>query len=590
MMNSAPEIARHADRLLWRWIRTTPGWTVTLVSSLIANAAATLTFPALFAAAIDSHFTDGGPRHITAWLVAVLVVLVVSGTLAEVAAASAKAAATRGLRHCLLRHTLALGLPGREGFPAGDVVSRLAAGAMEAGSAGPTLVSGILSLLVSAGGVAGLALIDWRLALTFLVAVPLGAVLVRKFVSRTSRLVDEYLATYGAVSGRLVEALGGVRTIHAAGTVHREVRRVLEPVGELRRLGGAIWRTYGAVSCQSSLLAPGVQLTVLSVAGYAVASGWLTPGQFVASLSYAWLGLAFMEQTNVMMALARARGGARRLAEILGVRPFPAGTAALPAGPGQLVLREVTVHAQGRAVLDSLNLTVPAGTSVAVVGASAAGKSTLAAVAGRLVAPDCGQVRLDGVPLETVDPAILRREITYAFERPELLGATVAEAITLGLGKVDRERVEAAGRAADADTFVRRLPHGYDTPLDQAHMSGGEAQRVGLARSAVRLGRLLILDDATSDLDTITEMRVRAVLDTAFAGRTRIVVAHRPATVARCDLVAWLDGGRVRALAPHTTLCRDPAYRALFSPLDADTADNPMGTNTVGAATEAVRA
>jgi ATP-binding cassette, subfamily B, bacterial len=568
MVKHGPEhvaIARRADRLLRYGIRVSSGWTVTLLVSLVADAAATLAFPAIFAAVIDSYFVDTGSRHVTVWLVAVLLVLVVCGALAELAAASGKAAAARGLRHRLLDHVLAVGLPGRDRFAAGDVVSRLGSGATEAGGAGPALISGGLSLVVSVGGVVGLALIDWRLVLTFLVAVPFGVMLVKVFVSRTSGLTTEYLAAYGVIAARLVEALGGIRTIRAAGTVRHETRRVLAPARDLQRLGGAIWRAYGAVSWQSSLLAPGVLLAVLSVAGYAAASGQLTPGQFLAALSYAWLGLAFLEQTNAMMSLTRARGGARRLAEILCQQRFRSGTAVLPAGQGELVLRRVTVRVQGRPVLDDLDLTVPAGSSVAVVGASAAGKSTLAAVAGRLIAPDDGQVLLDGVPLEAVEPAVLRREITYAFERPALVGATVTEMITFGLGAVGRDRVEAAVRTADAETFVQRLPDGYDTPLDRTPMSGGEAQRLGLARSVVRCGRLLILDDATSDLDTITEMRIRAILDTAFAGRTRIVIANRPAILARCDLVAWLDGGRIRALAPHAALWRDPAYRELFS-------------------------
>jgi ABC-type multidrug transport system fused ATPase/permease subunit len=158
-----------------------------------------------------------------------------------------------------------------------------------------------------------------------------------------------------------------------------------------------------------------------------------------------------------------------------------------------------------------------------------------------------------------VSSAALRGAVGYAFERPALLGGTVAGMIALGGG-----RVEWAARVAQADGFTRRLPRGYDTSLDGAPLSGGEAQRLGLARAVAGDARLLVLDDATSSVDTVTEARICEVLTDSLAGRTRVVIAHRAATVARCDLVAWLDGGRVRAMAPHHELWRDPAYRRLF--------------------------
>jgi len=124
--------------------------------------------------------------------------------------------------------------------------------------------------------------------------------------------------------------------------------------------------------------------------------------------------------------------------------------------------------------------------------------------------------------------------------------------------------VTGAARAAHADAFIRRLPEGYDTPLERAPMSGGERQRVGLARALVRPARVYVLDDATSGLDTVTEAEVTDAITTLLQGRTRLVVAHRAATAARCDLVAWLEKGRIVALAPHTELWRDGAYRAVF--------------------------
>jgi ATP-binding cassette subfamily B protein len=196
----------------------------------------------------------------------------------------------------------------------------------------------------------------------------------------------------------------------------------------------------------------------------------------------------------------------------------------------------------------------------------------LAAVAGRLLDPDQGEVRLDGVPLASLDAAALRRAVVYAFDRPMLVGGTLRAAIAFGATCPAPARLLAAARDASAAEFLQLLPAGLDTPLAQAPMSGGEIQRIGLARAFAHAdqARLLILDDATSSLDTVTEMRVSASLTGHFSGCTRLIISSRAATAARADLVAWLDGGRLRALAPHDKLWLDPGYRAVFAPEMAD--------------------
>ncbi|WP_260867859.1 ABC transporter ATP-binding protein [Streptomyces sp. SAJ15] len=233
--------------------------------------------------------------------------------------------------------------------------------------------------------------------------------------------------------------------------------------------------------------------------------------------------------------------------------------------PGTLEMRGVGAVRGGRVVLHDVDLWVPGGSSVAVVGRSGSGKSVLAALAGRLADPDRGRVLLDGVPLPELRHDVLRRAVGYAFERPALLGDTLGDTIALGLDEPPPARVAAAARAACADEFIRLLPGGYATPCAAAPLSGGEAQRLGLARAFAHDGRVLVLDDATSSLDTVTERRVVRALSDPATRRTRLVVAHRAATAARADLVAWLDGGRLRAVAPHAELWRDPSYRAVFT-------------------------
>jgi ATP-binding cassette, subfamily B, bacterial len=169
-------------------------------------------------------------------------------------------------------------------------------------------------------------------------------------------------------------------------------------------------------------------------------------------------------------------------------------------------------------------------------------------------------VLLDGVPLRELSHDTVRRAVGCAFERPTLVGATVGDAIGLGL---DGPEVERAARATCAHDFVSRLPDGYRTPLSVAAMSGGEAQRLGLAR-AWHADRLLVLDDAMSSVDMVTEMQINRTLVDDAGGRTRLIVTHRVSTAARADLVVWLADGQVRAVGSHERLWLDPAYRAVF--------------------------
>ncbi|MCY3623555.1 MAG: ABC transporter ATP-binding protein [Gammaproteobacteria bacterium] len=188
---------------------------------------------------------------------------------------------------------------------------------------------------------------------------------------------------------------------------------------------------------------------------------------------------------------------------------------------------------------------------------------------GRLHDPDRGSVRIDGTPVATWSRQALTDRVAYAFESPALLGDTVRDAITLGY-RADDAEIEVAARRVEADAFIRRLPNGYGTSLDETPMSGGERQRLGLARAALRDCPILVLDDALSSLDVATAARVFAALGSLSEDRTAIIVAHRASTAACADVVAWLVDGRVRKVAMHADLWADPAYRAAFAVTERD--------------------
>jgi ATP-binding cassette subfamily B protein len=554
-----------------------------LVVVTLGGVATTILMPNALAAAIDAA-TKG--RELTRALVA-LAVLVGAATTVQaldgLIGAYYGSSLTAQLRHRLVGHALALGVPGQRRFPAGDLLSRLTVNAGTPASFLPLLLSAGSTLLVAVGAVVGLTVIDWRLAVTFLLGVPPAIALVRLFVAQAGNPMIHYQELLATIITRLLDALQGVRTIQASGTVQQEIDRILQPLPELHDTGRRVWVAQGQISWRLGLLAPLVQVLVLSVGGFALTAGDITPGQLVAAASYAGMALGAVGLLDALISLLSTQVGAGRVGEVLEAQPaVPPAVAAVPVpqGPGQLQLREVSMRMGERTVLDQLNLLVPAGTSVALVGRSGTGKSVLVSLVGRLLDPDEGAVLLDGVPVSLVGFAALRRTVTYAFERPALLGATVHDMIAYARPEASRAEVAAAAAIAQADRFIRSLPEGYDTPLAQAPMSGGELQRLGLARAVLVGARVIVLDDATSSLDTATEVKVAQALERVLAGRTSLVVAHRRATAARADLVAWLDAGRIRALAPHLVLWSDPDYRAVFAVVD-DVEDAAAGAAIV---------
>lgn len=536
-----------------------------LVASFVLAAAETV-LPAMLGRVLDAVVTGDDA---TPWLVAaaaLLAVLVVSDSCDDLAAGAGSARATSWLRRSVLRHLLAVGPGAARRFAAGDLVARLVGNAAEAGRAATVAIWTLTALVPALGGVIALLLIDPWLAAAFLVGTPLLAGMVRQGVRDSSGLADDYLRVQGTISTRLLDALAGARTIAAAGTWRRERDRVLAPLPELHRHGMGMWTVQTRLGAQQAVLIPLLEVVVLGVAGVLLARGRITPGEVLAASQYAVLAAGLGAAVGAVPRLVRLRAAAARTAEVLDQAPVRYGTERLPPGSGRLEFRGVTVAARGAPVLCDLDLVVPGGAQVAVVGASGSGKSLLAALAGRLADPDEGQVLLDGVPLPRLQRSALRAAVGYGFERPVLLGDTLADVIAFGPPTPGARQVTEAARAARADGFVAPLPDGYATPLADARFSGGEVQRLGLARAFAHPGRLLVLDDVAASLDTVTEHHIQQVLTGRLAHRTRLVVAHRASTASRADLVAWLDGGRVRALGPHGQLWADPDYRAVFAP------------------------
>lgn len=568
---------RATDRLIARTVRHSGPWLVVLVATAVVGALLQLAFPLVLGGTIDSVVTDAPASH--TWLarcVAIVVAMVTCEILGVWATGASGAQASAWLRQGLVRHVLGVGPAMTRRFADGDLVTRLGLNAEEMGRAPEAVVTAAVLLIPTAGSLVALALIDLRLPLALVAGLILITLVLRAFLRDTTTAAAGYQAAHGDIAARLIDALAGARTIAAAGTAEMETRRALIPLRRLHAHGMELWRITARTGVRAGLMIPLLEVVVLGVGGLLLTSGDLTIGELYAAARYVVLGAGLSSALGNVSRLARARGAAGRVLEAYAERPVTHGARALPAGPGTLEFRGVALpgdqtaaNGPGDADGELIDVVIPGGSATAVVGRSGTGKSLFAAVAGRLLDPRRGMVALDGVPLPELSRTALRQAIGYAFERPVLVGATLTDAtltdaIDLGLGRPDPGLVQTSAAAACAETFIRPLPHGYATPLRDAPLSGGERQRVGLARAFAHGERVLILDDATSSLDTVTERQVSAALTRELSGRTRLIVAHRVATAAAADRVIWLEDGRVRAYDHHRVLWRDPAYRAIF--------------------------
>ena len=558
--------AADGDRLLLAVARQGIWWLALLAGASLAENAALLLLPAAIGQAINAILARSGTASHIAACVLLVVVIVVADAATDLASGISGAMSTGRLRRTLAAHVVNLGPRLFTSFGSGDTVSRLVGGAADAGTGPASVVLAVAAVIPPIGSVVALGLIDPWLVVAFAVGFPVLAVVLHRLVRDSSGAAVGYARAQGDIAARLLDALTGARTIAAAGTQRRERDRVLAPLGTLREHGYASWRIQARAAAQGSIIAPALQVIVVAVAGVELASHQISAGDLVAASQYAVLAVGVGASVGLVSRLGRARAGATRAAEPLAVPPVAYGTRELPPGRGELRMTGVSVRHGDDDVLRDLDLTVPAGAVVAVVGRSGAGKSTLARLAGRLADPDAGTVTIDGADLRELTRSTLRASVVYAFERPELIGATSRDAISFGLARPTDQRLRTAVGQAQADGFLARLPRQLDTPLADAPLSGGEAQRLGLARAFAHAGaaRLLVLDDATSSLDTVTELLVARAITQELTGRTRLIVAHRAATAARADLVAWLDDGRIRGLAPHWELWADGEYRGLF--------------------------
>lgn len=445
----------------------------------------------------------------------------------------------------------------------GDILSRLDGDVAEIQRfAVDSLFSAVSSLIGLIGAVSLMLLLSWQLSLLLALLIPVEVLWLRWMRRKVEREVRSLRERSADVSSFLVETLPAMKFIQAAGQQAREARR-LEGLGQgymrqLLRVQVTEFFTHAVPGTLTSLS----RACAFLIGGYWVIQGTWQLGALIAFSTY--LGMAVGPVQSLLglyVALQRMTVSLGRVMELqqepVPVRP-PVTPVPLPDGPGTLRLEGVHFAHEQRAgaVLEGVDAEIPAGLKVAISGASGVGKSTLIDLLQRFYDPDQGRILLDGVDLRELDLLALRRRIAVVSQDIVLFRGTLAENLAYSAPDASREALERVVRLARLDGLVASLPLGLDNPLGERgqQLSGGQKQRVAIARALLQAPLILVLDEATSAVDEATEREVIAAIDQLFAGRTRILISHRPSTLAEADLHLRLEQGRLRPLAAEVAL------------------------------------
>ncbi|HLF41634.1 MAG TPA: ABC transporter ATP-binding protein, partial [Acidimicrobiia bacterium] len=423
------------------------------------------------------------------------------------------------------------------------------------------LLEAVSSTLLLVGMIGVTFALDWRLALLLVAMSPLMAFANHRFRRRIKAAEQRARQGEGDINSLTQETLSSIRLVKVFGRERHETERFETMGGELLRANLALTRTESAFSSWLEIV-PALALGVtLAFGAHQVRGGHLELGQLLVFVSYL---RDFYGPTRALSRLAakasRASVRAERIAEVLAtdlaVADLP-GARPAPRLRGDVAFTGITFgYRPGQPVLRDVDLSVAAGTVLALVGPTGAGKSTLASLVPRLYDPDEGAVLLDGTDLRSFTLESVQSQVAVVPQDSVLFRATVAENIAYGRPDATRADIEAAARAANAHEFIVALPEGYDTVVGERGetLSGGQRQRVAIARALVRDAPILILDEPTSGLDARSERVVLDAVDRLMRDRTTIVIAHRLSTVRRADQIALIDAGRVVERGTHDDL------------------------------------
>ncbi|WPS88134.1 ABC transporter ATP-binding protein [Brevibacillus halotolerans] len=569
-----PKNSMEALKRLWGYLRE-QRWSLFLVFFLVlASSGFALMGPLLIGKAIDSMGITTGQVQFSllAKIVGSLIIVYILGALASwlqtYLMASVSQKTVKSMRKDIFDKVQTLPLRFFDERPRGDLMSRLTNDVENINNTLSQATTQIFSSLITVIGAVGMMLmLSPSLTLVSLIVVPLGLFITKKIAERTRKLFLEQQTELGQLNGYIEEMISGQRVVKAFNREQQTIDQFAEKNQRLKKVGAQAQVFSGVIPPLMNAINNLSFALVAGIGGYMAVQGVITIGIITAFLNYSkQFARPLNEMANQFNMLQSAFAGAERVFEVLDEEPEFADQAvadSLEQVEGKVEFKDVTFgYKPDKPVLQEINLVAEPGQMIALVGPTGSGKTTIVNLLMRFYDVQQGSVIVDGRDIRQIDKENLRSSIGMVLQDTYLFAGTVIENIRYGRLDATDEQVMYAARMANAHSFIERLPEGYHTKLteDASNISQGQRQLLTIARAILADPSILILDEATSSIDTRTEMQIQKALKVLMQGRTSFVIAHRLSTIQEADQILIINQGEIIERGNHKELLEQQGF------------------------------